>query len=189
MGITRKDQGAVVSGRSRIIGTAGAPNGTGVTVIEEAGLVHKTVINLSSLAMAGTDNTIMWFAQKIYDFPAGSIVVFGATADLALTGSNGVKTGAQGDVGLGTITCDVAGALAGNDQNIIPSTAYTLSSFEYDWTGLNAAIINSGAPFDGTTTPVDLYLNAITDAGDFVTSGTLTVSGTVTVSWLNLGDF
>jgi len=189
LAITSKTSGKVVSGKSQIIDGIGAPNGTGVTAIEGMGDVHTTVINFSGTALTGTDNTIMWFAQKVYDLPAGSILILGATADFSIVGSNGVKTGAEGDWGVGTITCDVAGGLSGNDQNIIPSTSYALSSYAADCTGRNAAVINSGAPFDGTSSAVDIYLNFITDAGDFTTTGTITVTGTLTLCWLNLGDY
>jgi len=186
MSITRKDAGKVVAGKSQIIGGIGAPNGTGVTAIEGMGEVHTTVIDLSSVALTGTDNTIMYFAQKVYDGPAGSILVLGATADLAIVGSNGVATSATGDFGLGSATCDSAGALSGTDQNIIPSTAITLSTFAADITGRNAAAI---APLDGSSTNIDYYLNFIIDAGSFTSTGTITVTGTITIAWINLGDY
>jgi len=104
-------------------------------------------------------------------------------------GSDGVKTGAEGDFGLGSITCDVAGALSGLDQDIIPSTGITLSSFTVDVTGRSAAIISSGAPYDGSSTATKVWLNCIIDSGDFTTTGVLTVTGTVTLTWCSFGDY
>jgi len=189
MSITDKTRGKVVTGKSQIVGGTGAVTGTGITVLEDAGLAHQSIFNLSGTALTGTDNTIMYYAQQLYTCPAGSILILGGTADFSIVGSNGVATSATGDWGVGTATCDSAGALNGTDQNIIPSTAYTLSSYAVDCTGRNAAIISSGAPFDGSSTAVTYFLNFITDAGSFTTTGTITVTGTVTITWVALGDY
>jgi len=188
MGIV-KTGSKVVTGKSQISGASGIPVGTGVTAIDGSGIVHQTVIDLSSVAMTGTDATIMWFAEEIWNAPAGSTLILGATADVALLGSDGVKTGAEGDIAIGTITADTGGGLGGHDADIIQSTAYTLSSFEDDVTARNAAIVNAGAPFDGSSTATKVWFNAIVDSGDFVSTGVLTVTGTVTITWLDLGDY
>ena len=189
MGITNKTFGKTVSGKSQLVGGSGIAVGTGVAAIDTVGVVHQTVIDLSSVAMTGTDNTIMWFAEEIFNMPAGSTLILGATADVSLLGSGGVKTGAEGDIALGTITADVGGGLAGHDADIIASTAYTLSSFEADVTARSAAIVNAGAPFDGSSTATKVWFNAIVDSGDFTTTGVLTITGTVTLTWLSLGDY
>jgi len=187
MSITRKDQGKVVSGKSQIIDGAGAPNGTGVTAIEGSGVVHTTVVNLSGTAITGVDNTDMQFAQKIYDCSDGSIYIVGATADFTILGSGGVATSGTGYWAVGTETCN---ELATNDKNIIPkSSQFTLSSYTVDVTGRNSAIIDSGAPFDGSSTAIAYYLNLLIDSGSFTTTGTLTITGTVTLTWINLGNY
>ena len=187
MGITEKTGGVVVSGKSRIIAGAGAPNGTGVTAIESAGVVHTTVVNLSATALTGVDNTDMQFAQKIYDSQDGSILIMGAVADFSIVGSGGVHTGGTGywSVGTGTVA-----TMAGTDVNIIAkSSQFTLSSYAADLTGRSAAIINSGTPFDGSSSAVDYYLNFLIDAAGWTTAGILTVTGTVTLTWCNFGDY
>ncbi len=187
MSITEKTGGVVVSGKSRIIAGAGAPNGTGVTAIEGSGVVHTTVINLSGTAITGVDAGDMKFAQKIYDCSDGSIYIVGATADFTILGSGGVHTGGTGYWGVGTETCN---ALSANDVNIIPkSSQFTLSSYTVDVTGRNSAIIDSGAPFDGSSTAIAYYLNLLIDAAGFTTTGTLAITGTVTLTWINLGDY
>ena len=128
-------------------------------------------------------------AEQLYTCPAGQIIILGGTADFSIVGSGGVATSGEGDWGVGTITCDVSGGLSGADQDIIPSTAYTLSTYAADCAAGNTAIINSGAPYDGTSTETTFFLNLITDAGSFTTTGTITVTGTVTLSWINLGDY
>jgi len=188
MGIV-KTGSKVVTGKSQNSGASGIPVGTGVTAIDGSGVVHQTVIDLSSVAMTGTDNTIMWFAEEIFNAPAGSTLILGAIADLTILGSDGVKTGAEGDFGIGSITCDVAGALSGLDQDILPSTSFTLSSFTVDVTGRSAAIISSGAPYDGSSTATKVWLNSIIDSGDFTTTGVLTITGTVTLTWCSFGDY
>ena len=188
MGIV-KTGSKVVTGKSQISGETGAVTGTGVTVIEGMGEIHQSVFNLSGTAMTGTDNTIMWYAQQLYTFPEGSTLILGATADFSIVGSGGVATSATGDWGLGSITCDVSGGLSGADQDIIPSTAYTLSTYAVDCAAGNTAIVNSGGPYAGTSTATTCFLNLITDAGSFTTTGTITVTGTVTVTWASLGDF
>ena len=189
MGIAGKTRGRTVSGKSQIVSGSGIPVGTGVTAIDGVGVVHQTVIDLSSVAMTGTDNTIMWFAEEILNFPEGSTLILGATADVSLLGSGGTKTGAEGDISLGTITADTSGGLAAHDADIIASTAYTLVSFEDNVTARSAAIVNSGTPYDGSSTATKVWFNAICDSGDFTTTGVLTVTGTVTITWASLGDY
>ena len=189
MGIVNKTFGKTVSGKSQLVSGSGIAVGTGVSAIDTVGVVHQTVIDLSSVAMTGTDNTIMWFAEELFNAPAGSTLILGATADLTILGSDGVKTSAEGDFGIGSITCVVAGSLSGLDQDILPSTAFTLSSFTVDATGRNATIVSSGAPYDESSTATKVWLNAIIDSGDFTTTGVLTVTGTVTLTWASLGDY
>ena len=189
MGITTKPGGKIVGGKLQVAGVTGAVTGTGVTVIEGMGEIHQSVFNLSGTAMTGTDNSIMYYSQKLYTCPLGSILILGGTADFTLVGSGGVKTSSTGDWGAGTITADTGGGMSGHDVDIIPSTAYTLSSYEVDCAAGNTAIINSGAPFDGHSTATTFWFNSITDNGGFTTTGTLTVTGTVTITWVNLGDF
>jgi len=188
MSITTKPGGRIVGGKLQVAGETGAVT-SGISVIEGMGEIHQSVFDISGVALTGTDNTIMWYAQQLYTFPIGSILILGGTADFSIVGSGGVATSATGDWAVGSITCDTGGALSGADQDIIPSTAYTLSTYAADCAAGNTAIINSGGPYDGHTTEITAFLNLITDAGSFTTTGTITVTGTVTISWVNLGDF
>ena len=189
MTIANKTRGKTVSGKAQIAGVTGAVTGTGVTVIEGMGEIHQSVFNLSGTALTGTDNSGLYYAQAIYTCPAGKIVILGGTADFSIVGSDGVATSGSGAWGVGTEACDSGNALAGAEQDIIPTTAYTLSVYEADCAAGNTAIINSGAPYDGTSTETAYYLNLTTTSGSFTTTGTITVTGTVTLSWLNLGDY
>jgi len=188
MSITTKPGGRIVGGKLQVAGETGAVT-SGISVIEGMGEIHQSVFDISGVALTGTDNTIMYYSTQLYTFPLGSIIILGGTADFSIVGSGGVATSATGDWGCGTITADAAGGMSGHDVDIIPSTAYTLSSYEADCAAGNAAIVNSGTPFDGHSSAITAWLNFITDAGSFTTTGTITVTGTVTITWVNLGDF
>lgn len=92
----------------------------------------------------------------------------------------------DGDFGVGTVTAGNNNALATTEQNIIPTTA-TAQAVAGATTalGINAAAI---APLDGTSTPVDIFLNFLIDDADQDGGGVLLVSGTLTIHWINLGD-
>jgi len=55
---------------------------------------------------------------------------------------------------------------------------------------INALINRIGgmAIFDGTATPIDLFLNMLVDDADQDGGGILSLTGTITITWVNLGD-
>jgi hypothetical protein len=167
----------------------GAVAGAGSTAIEYGNdVVHKTVITLDALAVVLTDAGAAGSqgTAKIYDFPAGLIVVLGAICDLTtLAGAGGVAdTGALvGAVGSATVGAADA-TLTGTEANLIASTAGTLTGGAGTLKGEGAAV----AFLDGTGTAADAYLNlAVPDAGS-AADDTVTVSGTVTLVWFSPGD-
>ena len=149
--------------------------------------VHKTVITMASTVIPCTDEagTILWCALKVYDFPAGNIMILGVTADTDVVTSGNLDATANGDFGMGTATCDNNADLTSTEQNLIPKTdiAETVAD-EGPITGINAAAI---APMNGTSSAVDVFYNAIWDDGDH-NGGAMAVTGTVTIHWVNLGD-
>lgn len=177
------------------VGSNGAvPSVTGLSVVENgAGPLRQTVLTFDDVAFALTDvaATVAYSGKKVYDFPAGSIKIFGATANLALTKSAaGVNADWDGDFGVGTVTASNNATLSSTEQDIIPTTA-TPQAVTGATTakGRNAADI---APFDGTTTAVDVYLNFLVDDADqdvTTTPTNLIVNGTLTITWTNLGDY
>lgn len=119
-----------------------------------------------------------------YTFPAGLV--------LPILGSSELTVAADGDASflasVGTAAADTGGSLATTEANILPSTAATTSS------GVGTCKMKStvtvptpGAPIDGTTTPVGLYLNAALNA-DATGIEPLLFSGTVTVIVAEGGD-
>jgi hypothetical protein len=120
---------------------------------------------------------------KIYDFPEGRIHILGATINgiTAVTGAAG--GGATLPMALGSVVGADDATLSGTEADIIPSTAIPNGA------GTIKTALAAAAVFDGTTTPLDLYVNvAVTDA---VSSGAVTVAltGTCTITWINLGDY
>lgn len=175
-------------------GHGSVPTVTGLTVVEQgAGPLRQSVITFDDVAFALTDvaATVAYSGKKVYDFPAGSIKIFGAVADLALTKSAaGVNNDWDGDFGVGTVTASNNATLATTEQDIIPTTATPqAASGATTAKGRNAADI---APFDGTSTAVDVYLNFLVDDADqdvTTTPTNLIVNGTLTITWANLGDY
>lgn len=153
------------------------------------GPVKRTTITLSSYPITMTDEAgvVAYGGSKIYDMPAGNILIFGATADLSILKSgSGINADFDGDFGLGTVTASNNATLSSTEQNIIPTTA-TPQAVAGATTakGINTAAI---APLDGTATAVDIYLNALIDDADQNGGGTLYFTGTITITWMNLGD-
>jgi hypothetical protein len=173
----------------------GTKNGDSVAVVESGdGAVHKTVVTLANTPLSVTSVTTGAGVGgvKIYDFPEGYIQMHGCTADLSLaveTEADFTDGTPQGDVGIGTAAPADADALGtdATDDNFGTATAFTMSAFAATVDVPPEATLN----VDGTTTPVDAYVNALVDAADIDDSITtnLLVSGTVTFVWSNLGDY
>lgn len=173
--------------------TAGAVAGTGVTLERDAlaGVVHQTVIKFTNAAVALADEAgvVAYGGLKVYDFPAGNILVLGAVLDVDLTKSSaGVNANFDGDVGVGTVTASNNATLASTEQDIIPTTSTPQASSGA--TTANA-VSTAVAVLDGTATAKDVYVNLLVDDADHDVTGTacnLILNGTLTLTWVNLGD-
>lgn len=168
----------------------GTVGGTGNTAAEYQAALRKTVITFDDHSITMTDATTAGShgSTKIYDFPAGAIQVLGSSCDLTTTaGAGGIDDAAEAVLSLGSATAGTDNAtLTSTEADIIASYAGTLSSGTGVFTKYGSLV---AAAFDGTTTPVDLYINAaVPDAGS-TADDTLTVAGTCTIAWANLGDF
>lgn len=176
-------------------GGVGAVNGSGVTVVEKAmGPVVQSVITFTNFAIAMTDEAgvVAYGGAKVYDMPAGLIHFLGAVADLDLTKSSaGIIDTWDGDMGVGTVTASNNATLASTEQNLIPTTA-TPQAVAGATTGDGQSTdTEAGVLFDGTTTPMDVYLNFLVDDADHdvtTTPANIIVNGTLTLTWINLGD-
>jgi hypothetical protein len=173
---------------NRIAQSVGAVAGVGVTVQEKTGL-FRTVITLTNISVPTVDATTNGAAGslKVYDFPEGNLVFFGATSDITISrvGTNLTATAAV-VAGVGTVAAAADVTLTGTEQDLVPSTVATLTAGAGVFKGksLTAGI----AVLDGTATAKDAYLNfAVPDAGS-AGNDALLVNGTITILWANAGD-
>lgn len=176
----------------------GAKNGSTVSVAEYGdGIWHKTVLTCTATPVTITDDAGV--AQyggtgKLYDFPEGLILTQGAviTGSITLGTTGTIINTWGGGIALGTATATTGATLTGTEANIMPEVnvaAATAKVAAVPAVSVATALTESGARWlDGTTTPVDLYLNLVVDDDVTHTSGTGTFTGTVTVLWANIGD-
>lgn len=173
-------------------GSGGTVNGTGVSGNATEGGFTKQVLTFKNTPVVLADNAgvVAYGSLKIFDFPQGSVVIQGATANLVVTKtSTGVNATWNGDFGVGTAAADNTATLSTTEQNVIPTTATPAAV-----AGATSAKGRSTAAviLDGTTTAVDAYINFVVDDTDHNVTATpcnLILNGTVTILWANMGDY
>lgn len=159
---------------------------------EQFGPFVKTTLTLDNVAQTVTNGTEHQ-GTKIYDFPAGRLLVLGVTATLQQKTTSAlastINSGSTGAISLGT-AASASTTLETTAADFLPSTAFTSSTtIDVAGTAVSAALAAS-AHFDGTSTAKDLYVNtAYATTADVDGNGTQTISGTVVVCWVNLGDY
>lgn len=178
----------IEGGSATITAGVGAKNGATVSATENNGMVHKTVITMADTPCVVTEigaGTNAVGGVKIYDFPAGRILVLGVTVDSVIVGvdTNAIDAADGGDWSFGTAAPGGDGLLDGTAVDLCPSTSAD------PIVGTNSAALSASAQFDGTTTAKDVYFNMSIDDGDVSATHTNTIDGTVTVLWVNLGDY
>lgn len=104
---------------------------------------------------------------------------------LCAFGNTPIDSADGGDVAIGS-TAPGDGTLTGTDVDLVPSTSIDPISG-----GITGAALAATAQFDGTTTPLDAYLNILIDDADVAdgASDVLQVSGVVEIHWVLLGDY
>jgi hypothetical protein len=166
------------------------------TAVERGdGLLHQTVLTLTlsganDLDLAGDADCSAGI--KIYDFPAGRIHILGATIDASVVVNDAFNASTNDvfHVSVGSVdgTQAANGDLTGTEADLIPKTTLdTVSNttLTLPWkTALAAA-----AQFDGTTTALDVFVNAAVANASTTKAVTVAVTGTLTLTWLNLGDY
>ena len=168
--------------------SAGAAASTTVVAKHLGAEVYKTMLTCSDTPVtiayggAGTNSV---GGVKIYDFPAGRILVLGLTVDsmtVTPVEANGFSATDGGDFSFGTA------AAAGADLETTAIDLCPKTSIDPIVTATSAALAAS-AQFDGTTTAKDVYANFLVDANDITNNASLTFDATVTITWMNLGDY
>lgn len=150
--------------------------------------VEFTFVN-TPVPLADAAAVVAYGGLKIFDFAEGAAHILGATAGLVVTKSSaGVNADFDGDFGVGTVTASNNATLSLTEQNIIPTTA-TPQAVAGATTAKGA--LTAVAILDGTTTPIDVYLNFLVDDADHDVTTTpcnLIVNGTLTLHYLWMGN-
>lgn len=156
-----------------------------------AGGAFKTVFTFNAMQVPVTD-ALAYASQKIFDCLDGKVRVKGGTAKMqfAVLGARAstINDNASLTWGLGTVAASSI-TLATTMQNIIPVTTRTLDGATTALSTASTADVVAAATFDGTTTPVDIFLNlAFATNTDIDADGVLAITGTITLLWENWGD-
>lgn len=171
----------------------GAKNGATVTASELSnGVLCRTTLTLTNTPITVTD-ALAYASTKLYDFPAGRILVLGTTASLAFAVTSArastINANAAMDWALGTDPATNV-TLANAMVDLLPKQDKTLDGVNAAYTTAQGAALAASAQFDGTSTAKDMYLNvSFPTTTEIDADGTMTVLGTVTVTWINLGDY
>lgn len=176
-------------------GSSTAP-AIGAIVVKHAqfGPFCQTTLVLNNVGQTVV-NGVEYQGTKIYDFPEGRISILGVTATLQQKTTSvlasTLNASSVGAIALGTVTASST-TLGSNalSVNLLPSTAFTSSAtINVAGTAVSAALA-AAAQFDGTSTPIDVYLNtAYATTTDVDADATQTISGTIVITWINLGDY
>jgi hypothetical protein len=152
---------------------------------------YRSVITFNAMQVPVTD-ALAYASQKIFDCLDGKVRVKGGTAKLqfAVLGvrASTINDNASLTWGLGTVAASSI-TLATTMQNIIAVTTRTLDGAAAALSTASAADVVAAATFDGTTTPVDVFLNlAFATNTDIDADGILAITGTITLLWELWGD-
>lgn len=176
---------------------------TGLSCVEYggSGIVRKTVFTLTAMPITLTD-ALAYVGQQLYDFPAGNIRFLDCVATITVTTTSALastlNSGATVSWGVGTATASSL-TLATTMMNAMPGSGEAVNTFTSSTTVNVAAAADNGilahtatarglSGADGTSTPVDLFLNFGVAAASISGDATITVTGTIELTWVNGGD-
>ena len=171
----------------------GTVSGTGITVVERgSGIFHETIFTITAHALTVTDSGANGGhgSQKIYDFPEGHIKVISGHANVTVFSAQGTAAADSGvfDIALGTTaTATDNEELATTEQDIVTKIEGTLDG-SGDLSSAVSNIDSTDETFDGSTTAIDLFLNAAITAATISATEVFDVTAVVTVYWVNAGD-
>jgi len=166
---------------------------TGLSAVNVTnGIINQTIFTLDDVAMTITD-ALAYAGLKLFTFPAGRILVLGATESLAQKTTSALASTLNSGVtmaqSLGSATASNV-TLSSTMANMMPSTAFTSSTTINVAGSAVGSALAASAQLDGTSTAIPLYLNAsVPTATDIDADATMTWSGTITATWINLGDY
>jgi hypothetical protein len=195
-GILYREDSAGTEAAEPQIGLPGAVVAAKGSVVEYGdAFIHKTVI---TLAMTGANDLDLDGASansigaKVYDFPAGRISILGAMIDASAVCNDAFNASANDVYYLSCGSVDGTQAadadLTSTEADIIPKTTIdTVSNttLTNDW----HAALAAATQLDGTTTAVDVFVNAAVADASTTKAVTIAITGTLTIYWMNLGDY
>lgn len=174
------------------LGEGDIPTVTGLSAVSYgAGPFRYVEVTFQNVAVPLADEAavVAYGGLKFFDFAEGAVCIVGAVANFNVTKTSaGVNADWDGDFGVGTATASNNATLTGTEQNVIPSTATPQAV-----SGATTAkgVLTTMAILDGTTTPVDLYVNFLVDDTDHNVAGTacnLILNGTLSFAYIWQGN-
>ncbi len=163
---------------------------TGVTNINYAGALNRTVVTLTAHAMDITDTGGAnggHGALKVLDFPEGYVRIEGVIGDIEITGkSGGVSATAVFDMAMGTATTLTDAATLGNANVTIVAKVDGDLIASVDTIDL---VDITSQDEDGTSGSTDVWLCVAVEDASISSTGTMIMSGTIVITWYNLGDY
>lgn len=169
----------------------------GTTVAEERGdgVTHQTLLRLTDVPLSCVSVTTGAGVggAKVYDFPAGRILILGTMGQLALSvaaanQADFTDATPAGDIGIGTVLPANADGLGtdATDDDLCTALALTMANYNSS----SDLISEASLQHDGVTTAKDMNINVLIDAGDIDddTTSEILCSGWIMCTWINLGD-
>ena len=162
------------------IGTGATP-ATGTLVTTEIGgdQSHVTTIDIADLALIVTTNANKADGKLLYTFPAGNILITGASLSLGIVGTAALNAADTPDVGLGTVVA--SGAVATLDgtatfENILTGQTWSAACNSVVQQAVSATSLSILAAAAHT-----VYLN-IADGWAGVDAG-MKATGRIVINW------
>lgn len=187
------ESGEIIRNGTR--GQGGLPNGSTVKALNYGSpALTKTILTCTATPITVADDAgvAQYGGVKVFDFPAGLILTFGAIVSGTLTGYASLIDTFAGGVALGTATATTGATLTGTEADVMPEVDVAAATAEVATIdAVSVATALTEAPsrvFDGTATAKDLYLNFVIDDNAAHGAGTATFTGTVVFLWTLLGD-
>lgn len=166
----------------------GVVSGSGVTGSQKVVAPQYATFTFTNTSVATTDNTTNGAqgSLKFFTFPAGNIVIHGATTNLTIArvGTN-ITANASVVGSVGTVAAaNTDSTLSATEANVVPSTVSTLTAGAGATKGESTAAVT----VDGTNTNAELYLNFAMPDASSAGNDALLVNGTIVVMFTNTGD-
>lgn len=175
-------------GQRAVLGTGSVPSAVApyVTVREIGDVTRQIILTLTACPVTLVKNgtSTGGGGTKIYTFPVGLIQPVGGTTNLTIAAAGDKSFLAS----VGSAAAGTDGTLTSTEISFLPQTAATTTSGAGTCKAKSTSTTPTpGAVLDGTSTAVDVYLNACLNA-DATGVEALTFTGTITLTVINHGD-